>query len=103
MSTSLSVSRVKELLDAASRTRLLVIGDIMLDQFIWGHVARISPEAPVPVVEFDRESFIPGGAANVARNLTALGGAAKLFGVVGNDPSAEVLLGLLKGDAVTCP
>ena len=51
---------------------MLVLGDVMLDQFIWGSVARISPEAPVPVVDFERESFMPGGAANVARNLTAL-------------------------------
>ena len=50
---------------------MLVVGDVMLDQFLWGHVKRISPEAPVPVVEFERESFMPGGAANVARNLTA--------------------------------
>ena len=57
----------------ASTSRVLVIGDVMLDQFLWGHVKRISPEAPVPVVEFERESFMPGGAANVARNLTALG------------------------------
>ena len=57
----------------------------MLDQFIWGSVSRISPEAPVPVVEFERESFMPGGAANVARNLTAFDVPVEIFGAVGND------------------
>ena len=68
----LSATRVQKLLNAATRTHVLVVGDVMLDQFIWGSVARISPEAPVPVVDFERESFMPGGAANAARNLTAL-------------------------------
>jgi bifunctional ADP-heptose synthase (sugar kinase/adenylyltransferase) len=68
----LSVSRARQILSAATKTRVLVLGDVMLDQFIWGGVSRISPEAPVPVVDFERESFMPGGAANVARNLTSL-------------------------------
>ena len=55
--------RVKSLLATARARRILVVGDVMLDQFLWGHVARISPQAPVPVVDFDRESFMPGGAA----------------------------------------
>ena len=70
--TNLTAKRVREILSAASRCRIAVVGDVMLDQFIWGDVSRISPEAPVPIVEFLRESFMPGGAANVARNLTAL-------------------------------
>ena len=61
----------------------------MLDQFLWGRVKRISPEAPVPVVEFETESFMPGGAANVARNLTALNAGAEVFGIVGKDDSAK--------------
>ena len=69
---TLSASRARQILAAAAKTRVLVVGDVMLDQFIWGGVSRISPEAPVPVVDFERESFMPGGAANVARNLTAL-------------------------------
>ena len=73
MSKTLTIPRVRSLMRTASTSRVLVIGDVMLDQFLWGHVKRISPEAPVPVVEFERESFMPGGAANVARNLTALG------------------------------
>src|SRR6266404_1407844 len=68
----LSRARARQILTAARRTHVSVVGDAMLDHFIWGSVARISPEAPVPVVEFDRESFMPGGAANVARNLAAL-------------------------------
>jgi D-beta-D-heptose 7-phosphate kinase/D-beta-D-heptose 1-phosphate adenosyltransferase len=74
----------------------------MLDQFIWGRVTRISPEAPVPVVEFERESFMPGGAANVARNLTALGAQAELFGAVGRDSSAAQLRRLLAEQRVGC-
>jgi bifunctional ADP-heptose synthase (sugar kinase/adenylyltransferase) len=70
---TLPQSRVRSLVRAGKRRRVLVIGDVLLDQFIWGGVRRISPEAPVPVVDFQRESFMAGGAANVARNLTALG------------------------------
>src|SRR5688572_11541230 len=99
---TLSVARVRALLAAARRSRVFVVGDVMLDQFIWGHVARISPEAPVPVVEFERESFIPGGAANVARNLTALGAEAELFGVIGDDDAGQSLRGLLAEHGVGC-
>ncbi|HEV2208448.1 MAG TPA: D-glycero-beta-D-manno-heptose-7-phosphate kinase [Verrucomicrobiae bacterium] len=93
--SSISSSRVKQLLGVAARTGILVVGDVMLDQFIWGSVGRISPEAPVPVVDFDRESFMPGGAANVARNLTSLGVPTELFGVVGRDHAAAQLKKLL--------
>jgi D-beta-D-heptose 7-phosphate kinase/D-beta-D-heptose 1-phosphate adenosyltransferase len=89
------------LLLARSR-RILVVGDVMLDHFIWGSVARISPEAPVPVVDFSRESFMPGGAANVARNLTALNAQAELFGSVGQDAAAAQLRSLLKSQRVGC-
>ncbi|MBI4325498.1 MAG: carbohydrate kinase [Chloroflexi bacterium] len=99
---TLSIRRVSELLEAVRQTHLLVLGDVMLDQFIWGHVGRISPEAPVPVVEFERESFMPGGAANVARNLTTLGAATDLFGVVGCDDSAGNLRRLLTAQQVGC-
>src|SRR6266478_8533774 len=93
--TLLSPSRARQLLRAATRTRVLVVGDVMLDQFIWGHVARISPEAPVPVVDFVRESFMPGGAANVARNLSALNVQTELFGLVGRDEAGRRLKELL--------
>ena len=99
---SLSSARVRQLLATAAKARVLVVGDAMLDQFIWGRVSRISPEAPVPVVEFERESFMPGGAANVARNLTALGVRTELHGVVGRDGAANQLKGLLAADGVGC-
>jgi D-beta-D-heptose 7-phosphate kinase/D-beta-D-heptose 1-phosphate adenosyltransferase len=79
---------------------VLVVGDVMLDQFLWGRVKRISPEAPVPVVEFQSESYMPGGAANVARNLTALGADVGLYGLVGKDDGAKMLKQLLKEDSV---
>ncbi len=99
---TLSPARVRQLLTAARKTRVLVIGDVMLDQFIWGSVARISPEAPVPVVDFQRESFMPGGAANVARNLTALNVPTELFGAIGQDDAAKTLKLLLKAQHVGC-
>ena len=103
MSTiTLSVARARQILSAASKTRILVVGDVMLDQFIWGSVARISPEAPVPVVEFERESFMPGGAANAARNLTALRVNTELFGTVGHDHAARQLKELLKEQHIGC-
>ena len=100
--TTIPAARVRQVLDAATKTRVLVIGDAMLDHFVWGRVSRISPEAPVPVVEFERESFIPGGAANVARNLTALNVPTELFGVVGRDPAASHLVRLLKDHHIGC-
>ena len=91
MKFNLSAKRVRQILASAAKLRLLVVGDVMLDHFIWGSVARISPEAPVPVVEFERENFMPGGAGNVARNLTALGSPTELFGLVGHDSAAKQL------------
>jgi D-beta-D-heptose 7-phosphate kinase/D-beta-D-heptose 1-phosphate adenosyltransferase len=95
-------ARVSDLLKAANNSRVLVVGDVMLDQFIWGRVARISPEAPVPVVEYERESFMPGGAANAARNLTALRVNTELFGTVGHDNAARQLKELLKEQHIGC-
>ncbi len=80
-----------------SRARVLVIGDLMLDEFIWGKVSRISPEAPVPVVWVQSESVMPGGAANVANNIRALGGQVSLVGVVGKDTWGRTLLKDLAG------
>jgi len=74
------------------KSTILVIGDIMLDQFIWGKVSRISPEAPVPVVEVEQETTMLGGAANVVKNLASLGGKVLLCGVVGDDsPGREII------------
>src|SRR3974390_2123262 len=93
--TQLSPARAQQILASARQSRVLVIGDVMLDHFIWGSVARISPEAPVPVLDFERESFMPGGAANVARNLTSLKAPAELFGVMGPDLAGQQLKRLL--------
>ena len=98
----LSAGRAKQILAAAQKARVLVVGDVMLDQFIWGGVSRISPEAPVPVVDFSRESFMPGGAANVARNLVSLQTPAELFGAIGNDDAAKKLLKLLGEQNIGC-
>lgn len=68
-----------------------VIGDLMLDDYVWGRAARISPEAPVMVVDAQRETQVPGGAANVAHNVTSLGGNALLVGVIGDDDSGRIL------------
>jgi D-beta-D-heptose 7-phosphate kinase/D-beta-D-heptose 1-phosphate adenosyltransferase len=99
---TLSASRVRQILSAATQSRILVVGDVMLDQFIWGSVSRISPEAPVPVLDFQRESFMPGGAANVARNLVALETPAELFGAIGRDEAAGKLTKLLGEQHIGC-
>ena len=87
--SSLSPGRAQSLLKAMRGERLLVLGDVMLDEFIWGKVARISPEAPVPVVEVTDQSFHLGGAGNVAHNIRKLGGSAVLAGIVGGDAAGE--------------
>lgn len=73
------------------RAKILVIGDLILDEFIWGKVSRISPEAPVPIVWVNSESFMPGGAANVANNIHALGAQAYICGVIGSDERGRIL------------
>ncbi len=89
----------QDLYEAVSRfekARILVIGDVIVDQFIWGTVSRISPEAPVPVVNVKREEFLLGGSANVLKNIYSLGGRGALCGVIGSDPMGEQLLGLVR-------
>ena len=81
-----------DLLDRFPRGKILVVGDIMVDEYIWGGVSRISPEAPVPIVEVEHEYIRLGGAANVVANVRALGGQADLVGVVGGDAMAERLV-----------
>ena len=83
--------RVIEILDALRDRNVVVLGDVMLDEFVWGDVTRISPEAPVPVVEVRRESIHLGGAANVLANLIALGARSNVVGVVGNDDAGRRL------------
>ncbi|MBW1671205.1 MAG: bifunctional hydroxymethylpyrimidine kinase/phosphomethylpyrimidine kinase [Deltaproteobacteria bacterium] len=85
------IKRLKEAIRRFNSSCLLVAGDIMLDQFVWGDVSRISPEAPVPVVEVQKETMLLGGAANVANNLRALGSPVILGGVVGKDAMGENL------------
>lgn len=94
-------SRVTELFENFKRKRVAVVGDLMLDRYFWGSVARISPEAPVPVVEIESESARLGGAANVANNIKSLGGEPVLIGVIGNDNSAGLLCDLMRESAFT--
>src|SRR5215468_4871921 len=84
-----------KLIERFSEKRILVIGDIMLDRFIWGSVSRISPEAPVPVVTVQEEAVYPGGASNVARNLVPFAREVHMAGQVGKDQDGEILLGIL--------
>jgi len=88
--------KLESLLREISKVRILVVGDIMLDRFIWGKVSRISPEAPVPVVVVDHENYLLGGAANVVNNIHSLGGKASLCGVVGDDEIGEKIISILK-------
>ena len=86
----------KGLLPRLAGRLVLIIGDVMLDHFVIGRVDRISPEAPVPVVQFDHEEYRLGGAANVAHNVAALGGSVEIAGVVGNDAEGTRLLADLR-------
>lgn len=89
-------SQLSEILHSFCNKRILVLGDVMLDEYLWGKVQRISPEAPVPIVEIDHEEYRLGGAANVALNLISLGAKVELVGVCGKDSQAKTLKKLLK-------
>ena len=91
----MNLDRLRQILERAASRRIMVIGDLMLDEFVWGKVGRISPEAPVPVVEVTGESFYPGGAANVARNLREFVDQVAVIGMLGNDRSGRQLRQLL--------
>ena len=93
-------ARYQQIFDRFSEARVLVIGDLILDQFVWGRVSRISPEAPVPVVEVDRETQYPGGAANVARNLREFTPHAAVLGMIGTDSNADILKRLLGDEGI---
>ena len=102
MTAAVSARRASEIVGRFGGRRVLIVGDVMLDHFVVGRVNRISPEAPVPVVEFDHEHLRLGGAANVAHNVRALGAAVDLVGVVGRDATSDALraeLGDLEIDA----
>ncbi|MGZ5003797.1 MAG: bifunctional heptose 7-phosphate kinase/heptose 1-phosphate adenyltransferase [Chthoniobacterales bacterium] len=92
----MTAKRATEILDKAGSKRVLVVGDLMLDEFVWGKVGRISPEAPVPVVEVTGESFYPGGAANVARNLREFVDRTSVVGLIGTDRGGRQLRDLLE-------
>src|SRR6195256_5400095 len=87
--------RLQQILQPAAAQRILVVGDLMLDEFVWGKVGRISPEAPVPVVEVTGESCYPGGAANVARNLREFVDFVSVVGLLGKDANGRQLRELL--------
>src|SRR4051812_3493911 len=93
----MNARRLKDILARAKSKRILVIGDLMLDEFVWGKVGRISPEAPVPVVEVTSESSYPGGAANVARNLREFIGSTGVIGLLGNDRGGRELRRVVGG------
>ena len=92
--------RPERILARFASQRVLVIGDLMLDEFVWGKVSRISPEAPVPVVKVTSESYYPGGAANVARNVREFTSATAVMGIVGADAPGARLVGLLEAAGI---
>lgn len=92
--------RFLDLIRAFKKARVLVIGDFILDQFVWGNVERISPEAPVPVVHVQRESYMPGGSLNVANNIHRLGGTVYPCGVVGRDLEGRMLLKVIRREGI---
>lgn len=92
--------RIREIIDKMADRHALTAGDLMLDEFIWGRVSRISPEAPVPVVAVDRETHYPGGAANVARNLREFTMRAGVLGLIGNDAAGTRLCQLLEAGGI---
>src|SRR5512137_182404 len=102
LSQALPASRARALVSRFPSRSVLVAGDLMLDHFVIGRVTRISPEAPVPVVEHDHDEYRIGGAGNVAHNVRALGGRVELVGLVGDDRSAAILRTELLAHGVGC-
>ncbi|MEE8341321.1 MAG: PfkB family carbohydrate kinase [Candidatus Neomarinimicrobiota bacterium] len=93
-------NRFKEIINGFSEKNILVIGDLMLDAYFWGKTERISPEAPVPIVEVQKTNFNPGGAGNVALNLAELGSKVSVLGIVGNDANGDTLISHLKRELI---
>lgn len=87
---------IKKVFSDIARQKVLVIGDVMIDSYLWGRVERISPEAPVPVVSVSKKEIRPGGAANVAANVQSMGAVPYLFSVVGNDKAAADFISVLR-------
>lgn len=94
------MEELKKVVERFESARILAIGDVMLDRFILGTVSRISPEAPVPVVDLTSETFKPGGAANAINNIRALGGEVIAVGIIGDDVSGKKLIDLLKQSGI---
>lgn len=92
----IDLQRAKAIIDNFENRKIVILGDVMLDQYIFGQVSRISPEAPVPVLEITSENYCLGGAGNVAHNLEALGAQYLLVGVVGDDNSGKRILERIK-------
>src|SRR3954464_2023944 len=93
-------AEVEQVLNRFSGKTVVIVGDVMLDEFIWGKVRRLSPEAPVPVVEVTDETYPLGGAGNAAANIRALGGVPIPIGIVGRDSAADRVLDLLTKGAI---
>lgn len=100
---TISARKFKQYLQRFSRARILVVGDLILDHYVWGKVHRVSPEAPVPVVHVDSESYRMGGAANVYHNIMTLGGQAELCGVVGADQVGKQFLSDIRRSSSSTP
>lgn len=96
----MSLNHSEALVKSFSDKKVIVIGDVMLDRFIWGNVSRISPEAPVPVVNVEKEAVYPGGAANVARNLVPFAGRVHMVGQVGDDRDGDILGDILESGGI---
>src|SRR6185312_5807339 len=92
--------KVRTLQSAQKKPSILVIGDLMIDHYIWGHALRLSPEAPVPIVDVKTESTTLGGAGNVVQNLVALGASVSIGGIIGNDVSGRQLVEMLENEGI---
>lgn len=94
------IDKVRSIGQSAEKPVILVIGDLMVDHYIWGGATRLSPEAPVPIVNVKNETYTLGGAANLAQNLVSLGAAVSLAGVIGNDAAGEQFTGILLQEGI---
>src|SRR3954467_11311217 len=99
--TELTAEITERIISRFRERRVLVLGDVMLDEYLIGDVRRISPEAPVPIVDVHSRTHVPGGAANVASNIASLGGFPVLIGIVGTDESADHLRSVLATNGVS--
>lgn len=97
---NISMQNIEQIISDFKKQKVLVIGDLMLDQWVWGKVHRISPEAPIPIVDVERYTFTPGGAANVVTNLSELGARSSLSGIIGRDSTGKMLKRLLRDKGI---